>query len=549
MSKRRSSVKSAPKADALPKLELAIAATITAIVVILHLVFLVKAGALWRDEINTVELATLPTIHDIWSHLEFDSFPMLWFMILRVWLSITHSDFALRLLGCAIGLAVVALLWVNARRLKIAPPLLSLGLFAAAATTIRVGDSLRAYGFGVLLFLITLYFIWKIVEQPTRLNVVAALLAAVLSVQTLYYNAVLLFAICMGAIAVSARHREWRKVTLLLGIGGVAAATVVPYLAAIKGASDWNIIIRILDYTVSFFGRKCREAIGKAAIWFWVVTILVAIIGGIRAQLKSRKDAVTPRDKDFALFAMVALIVGGIAYFLFLKVLRYQTQPWYYFALMALVAVAVDILFSVAATERTWRVVRLVLAVAVAAVSLPTAWTQANTRLTNADLVAAEVEKKADPADFLVVNPWYFGVAFNRYYHGQTPWITLPPVEFLKYHRYDLVKQKMTMTNQIDVVSPVFQQIAKTLQAGNRVWLVGGVDFAQPGEKAFILPPAPQSNWGWAEGPYDMSWSLLTGNFLEKYARELHDNSVATNIFVNPHEQIPLVVVSGWRTK
>ena len=37
-----------------------------------------NAGPLWRDETNTFNLAHMPSLRDIWHNMQFDSFPLLW---------------------------------------------------------------------------------------------------------------------------------------------------------------------------------------------------------------------------------------------------------------------------------------------------------------------------------------------------------------------------------------------------------------------------------------------------------------------------------------
>ena len=41
------------------------------------------AGPLWRDETNTFNLAHMPSLRDIWHNLQFDSFPLLWPLLVR----------------------------------------------------------------------------------------------------------------------------------------------------------------------------------------------------------------------------------------------------------------------------------------------------------------------------------------------------------------------------------------------------------------------------------------------------------------------------------
>ena len=74
----------------------------------LHGVFLAHSGALWRDEVNSVNLASA-SLSEFRDNLQFDSFPIFWFVVLRVWIAsgLGATDFGLRLLGgsrcCGVG--------------------------------------------------------------------------------------------------------------------------------------------------------------------------------------------------------------------------------------------------------------------------------------------------------------------------------------------------------------------------------------------------------------------------------------------------------------
>src|SRR5437870_5335996 len=72
----------------LQDLECSVAVFATAIAVLLHFHFLCHAGALWRDEVNSVNLASMPSVFEVWRLTEFDSFPVLWTLLLRGWMHI-----------------------------------------------------------------------------------------------------------------------------------------------------------------------------------------------------------------------------------------------------------------------------------------------------------------------------------------------------------------------------------------------------------------------------------------------------------------------------
>src|SRR6476620_312863 len=108
---------SSAKAVSLLRIEVVLGLLLTVVVVAIHLLHLFHGGALWRDEASAVQLGLKPDFSQVWSNLGFDSFPILFSILLRGWVSLGfESDFGFRLLGLFIGLAVVAALWWNARQ-------------------------------------------------------------------------------------------------------------------------------------------------------------------------------------------------------------------------------------------------------------------------------------------------------------------------------------------------------------------------------------------------------------------------------------------------
>jgi len=65
--------------------ERALALATTVVAVALHVRLFLSAGPLWRDEINTVVVATQPTLARVWDRLEGESFPLLPYDLLHVW--------------------------------------------------------------------------------------------------------------------------------------------------------------------------------------------------------------------------------------------------------------------------------------------------------------------------------------------------------------------------------------------------------------------------------------------------------------------------------
>ena len=519
---------------------------------ILHVRFNAYVGGLWRDEANTVQLATLPTFKELWHSLDFDSFPILFFVLLRGWAGIfgAANDNMLRVLGLLMGLTVLAVLWRNARRFGADLPVLSFALVGFNPMVIRYGDSIRAYGLGVVLILLTLYSYWCLVEAgpPTLKKIVPATLFALLSVQCLYYNAVLLLAISAGAAAVALRARVWRTICIVFAIGALTAISLLPYVPMFRRIQQWRLLMTSpVDFL--WLWRRIGEVIGSPnpigiGIWTGLVVIAIAVIA---ASHFSHKLSPT------VLFAGVILIVAIPAYAVFLRVLSYYTQPWYYITLAVLVASTLDVILGLQAegTDRarfpSLRLVRLLVALTLFLLTVLPAWREIPTRHTNVDLVAAKLKSEAQRDDVIVATHWQYAISLYRYYHGPAQVVTLPFVEDHRFHRYDLALRQMTSDYPLE---PAFSRIRKALQAGHRIFFVGMLRFP----KADELPPGlalgyRDSNGSRHGGNYDVVWPISAGYFVQTHA----DNYVQipvplpSNTRVQGYEYLPLSMAEGWR--
>ncbi len=234
------------------------------------------------------------------------------------------------------------------------------------------------------------------------------------------------------------------------------------------------------------------------------------------------------------------------AFLVALKATRLPTEPWYYVPLMAAIALPLDAALSMAAPDRARRGLRILLAMGIAASAGLSGWPRLTERRTNLDAVAAYLGRSAMEGDAIVVYPMYYGVTFQRYYKGIARWMTLPPLSESRIHRYDLVKDAMTRSDAID---PALEAMSQALRTGHRVWLVGGLPAPAMDKPAPTLPPAPGAPSGWYCGPYLVTWGQQASHMLN--AQALRGDPVPVPVpgkgRINPYENVPVLVVSGWR--
>jgi uncharacterized membrane protein len=539
-------------------IEWGLALSITALSVLLHATLMLHAGPLWRDEINSFRLATMPAVSDIWSTLRYDSFPMLFPLTLRSWIAVAHGDLdiSLRLFGFLIGLATLAILWLNARRLDSPFPLLSMALIGLSPVAIRWGDSIRHYGLGVVLMLSSFGLIWKVTLAPTPRRILVAALVATLSVQCLYTNAFLVTAACLGGTAVAARNRSWPGVLALTGIGLASDLSLLPYMGIIDAGGTINDVLKV-PFRLSRVGQMLTAALGSPGgmPYIWAGLTAVAILACVGSHLRHAVPDRRPQPRDALLFAVTTIATGMVGVLSFFRILSFPTSIWYYLPLMALVAVALDMAYDALIDTPLRRIVRMSIVVFIMALTFPPSWAQLHLRQTNVDAAAWRVTAAAAMNDMVVVNPWYIGVSFGRYYNGAAPWVTIPPLADLTIHRYDLLREQMVARHSI---GSVLRRVAQALKSGNRVWVVSDAGILAQGQMASsvwlpthsALPPRPQSQQGSQTATSslaaEIAWGSQFERFIDRHGVRRERLSVSS-VPVIDYEEVQLDTVEGWR--
>ena len=122
--------------------------------------------------------------------------------------------------------------------------------------------------------------------------------------------------------------------------------------------------------------------------------------------------------------------------------------------------------------------------------------------------------------------------------------MTLPPLDDHTVQRVDLLKKKMM---KADPLQTAFDAMKKSLESGNRVWVMGSISFPEKGQLPPELPPAPNGPGGWYSGYYLYAWNMQLGHFINSHVTvgEVVDLKIKEQI--SPYENMPLLVFKGWR--
>jgi hypothetical protein len=519
------------------------AALVTLFAAYLHALFLLSAGGLWRDEAAFVHLSLLPSLPDVWQTLGFDHCPILMPLAVRAWsaLDLGNTDLGLRVLGLVIGLFLLLAFWFASWTMRNGAPLLAVTLAGLNVTIIRGGDSLRAYGLGSVLGVLALALIWRLTCRPSLAAFSCAVAGAVLSVQSLYQNAFFVFAACCGGVFVCVVERRWRDTLPIIAVGAAAAVSLLPYIPLIVRAQDWYIVAK-LGFRFSRGWKQLSVATGSPLPifpWVWVA-FWIGALATANYVLFWRRDRLSDRDRGLILFAGTSLVLAAAGFAAFLKLTDFPTQQWYYMPLIVFSVICLDTIFLAA-----WRWARpaaMILAGVTIAMAFVFELPSVICRQTNVDFIAAQLSTQVAASDYVIVYPWHSGVPFQRYYKGAAPWTTVPPLEDHGVHRYDLLKAKMQTK---DPIAPVIDRITSTLQSGNRVWLVGNFPFPQdpPPEILSTL----NNPWVWFHVYYSFHWGVQITQFLSAHCQRSAVAMPPSTNCVNPFENLPVFVVTGWK--
>ncbi len=144
----------------------------------------------------------------------------------------------------------------------------------------------------------------------------------------------------------------------------------------------------------------------------------------------------------------------------------------------------------------------------------------------------------------IVPTPWYYGVTLAYYYHGPAAVLTVPPVAFLRYHRYD---QLLPYFAEPDPMRPLMRQLRDVLRGGHQVWAISRETEFFGRDPRFVLPAAdPAKTYDYNE----FVWRAQVMHFLQAHADVFQPLALLDAQGRRPrtsgYEDPSLIRVSGW---
>ena len=521
------------------RIELIVATALTFVLLGAHVAHLFYAGPLWRDEIASLNFATKPSWPEFWAAFSLDIFPGLFFLLLRGWQALVgDDDFKLRILGCVIGMAIVAAFWMNARLTRRKTPIVTLLLFGFCPTLLIWGDTLRAYGLGVLGITLCFGLFWRVIERPGAWEIALATLVALVSVQSIYTNALLVFACGMAAVAVAVRRRQWGRAGIVLAIGGVAALSLLPYIGFLRGSSGWATLYRVGFSIPASLKMLSVALLGPANLLFWIWILVVA--AGLLSAIFLQPQFAECRDS--ASYALIAGLLAFVVTMTYFRVVGWGTNIWYYLPMLAVVSASLDLLCDFRQHLRLVPLVRAALTLLVLVVTFPTLYAAVSTRLSNLDLISEIIVEHARPGDLVIIYPYVDAVTFKRYYHGEMEWMTIPMVAHLPLQHPDDLLDEL---RRPDAIVPALDKIRHTLQSGHKVWLASTWRWQPPAEHPPPVEPL-RPNDTRPMGHFLRGWERSYQYVLRAHAGEFFVLPVPAAQPIAFYERSQLYLFSGW---
>ena len=131
---------------------------------------------------------------------------------------------------------------------------------------------------------------------------------------------------------------------MVLGIGLVAALSVLPYAWPLTDAQQWTILVKYPTSLPLLWSQLANTLASPLPFmtWVWHLLVVLVVAGVLGLIWKNRTGELKEQPKDLLFICVLAMVIAIGAYYVLLEILSRETYPWHYLPLIALVAVTLD---------------------------------------------------------------------------------------------------------------------------------------------------------------------------------------------------------------
>ncbi len=423
----------------------------------------------WRDEAQCLFIAQKEFPAGIVQALLHEAHPPLYYVLQHFWIPLAGwGEFRVRLLSALFGILLVPLLYLAGRRLFGPRAGLGAALWGAVAPLhVAVSQTARMYSLLALLALLSLWLLYEARQRGGGWWAGYALAALAL----LYtHNWGLLLWACQNGFAawMALRRRPpFRRLLPWLISQAVVGLLYLPWFLILLRQIP---IITVLPFVpVPSPSEKLMQIAGDLlAPWPMLVLWLALLAWGL---WPTRPQPAVPKGEG-ALAAVILSSLGVLVLGLLVSLRTYGQVPSYV-TMAAFPALCLLLGRGLAGVRPAWLALPVgVLLMFFSLQGLPRAQFMFRSTLRE---VAMTVERKAGPADVIVIAPDYLATTFNIYYHGDQPQIAFPWT-MGRLEEIDCVGWNERWMRAAEAVPETLIAIEEQLGAGGLVWFIAAPD-------------------------------------------------------------------------
>ena len=273
--------------------------------------------SLWIDEAVSVALAQAPWSsfwREVW---DYESNMVFYYLLLRGWIHLGHSEFAIRSMSVAFGVAAIPAIYLLGKLLfNRETGRIGAALLAVHAAHIQFSQEARSYSLLLLCLILSTYFFALAIETaPRRTHWIAYLL---LSTAAVYSH--VLAVLILGAQWLSlgfVRHREMGLRTVLFILGSLAVLVgpmVVFLLLHNSGQIDW-----IPRPTVRLIAHGLGFVTGGGVVLLFLAYVGACMIAAVSPASDKKRTFILPNN--FHVRLLLYSVIFPIAFLIFFSLL------------------------------------------------------------------------------------------------------------------------------------------------------------------------------------------------------------------------------------